>query len=234
MHPNTVLGRALNTLGGSGTIAVVSDRSLVADAVSAALAGSSLTIVPLAWPGARRDAQAGWPRDIPTPPLGLMMCDLEPPATYTARWLVAAYPTRWLVLTDTARGPLWGAMLEVGVVGILPGTTSLSVLLDELALAGAGGASRLPPDQDELVARWRRAESEREKMRARLASLTLREAEVLRLLHQGRSVREIAEVHGVARSTVRSQVRSVLRKLEVSSQLAASAVLDRWTRSPTD
>ena len=66
-----------------------------------------------------------------------------------------------------------------------------------------------------MVAAWRREESEREALRARLSQLTAREFEVLQLLHLGRSVHEIADLHGVARSTVRSQVRAVLRKLDV-------------------
>lgn len=215
----------------SNTVAVVSDRSLVADAVAAALAGSGVTIVRLPWPGTRRDRQAGWPRDRARPSLGLIICDLAPPATSTARWVVSAYPTRWVVLTDTPKGPSWGALLERGVVGILPSSTGLSDVLDEIEAARAGGAAGLPPDRDELVAAWRRDEAEREDVHARMRSLTPRESEVLRMLHLGRSVQEIAGIRGVARSTVRSQVRSVLRKLGVSSQLAAAAVLDRWGES---
>lgn len=209
-------------------VAVVSDRSLVADAVAAALAGSGLAIVRVPWPGGRRDPRAGWGRDRLRPSLGLIICDLAPPSARTARWVVGAYPTRWLLLTDTPKGPLWGGVLEVGVVGILPSSTGLADLLEQIEVARVGGACPLPSDRDELVEAWRRDEAEREGVHARMRSLTARESEVLRLLHLGRSVQEIAGIRGVARSTVRSQVRSVLRKLGVSSQLAASAVLDRW------
>lgn len=212
----------------SNTVAVVSDRSLVADAVGAALAGSGLTIVRLPWPGGRRDPRAGWPQHRPRPVLGLIICDLAPPATRTARWLVRAYPTRWLLLTDTPKGPPWGALLERGVVGILPSSTGLSDVLAEIEAVRAGAAGPLPSDRDELVATWRRDEAERTLVHSRIRSLTPRESEVLRMLHLGRSVNEIASIRGVARSTVRSQVRSVLRKLGVSSQLAAAALLDRW------
>lgn len=58
----------------------------------------------------------------------------------------------------------------------------------------------------------------------RLARLTAREREVLEHLRLGHTVDEIARRDHVARSTVRGQVASVLRKLEVSSQLAAVAV----------
>ncbi|MCD4536327.1 response regulator transcription factor [Nocardioides sp. cx-169] len=214
-------------------IAVVSDRSLVADAVSTALVGSDVTVVRVPWPGDGQDHRAGWAKESPRPPLGLMLCDLSPPAVHTARWLVGAYPTRWLLLTDSPRGPLWGAMIEVGVIGILKSATSLSELLAEIGgSCGVADADRLPPDSDDLVAQWHRLEPERSELHARLSSLTPRELEVLRLLHLGRSVREIAQLHGVAHSTVRSQVRSILHKLGVSRQVAAAAVLDEWGGLP--
>ena len=49
----------------------------------------------------------------------------------------------------------------------------------------------------------------------------MRECEVLGQLMQGHSVRGIAEHSVVAETTVRTQVKSILAKLEVSSQLAA-------------
>ncbi|WP_167736136.1 LuxR C-terminal-related transcriptional regulator [Nocardioides sp. 503] len=212
----------------SDAVAVTSAHSLVTDAVAAALAGSDLTVIRLPWPGTRRDLQVGWSDDAPRPSLGVMICDLTPPVTHTARWLVGVYPTRWLLMTDTPKGALWGGMLEAGVVGVLSSTTSLAELLAAIATFRVSGTSRLPPERDELTAQWRLDEAERDSMAARMSSLTPREAEVLFQLRLGRSVREIAQLHGVAHSTVRSQVRSVLQKLGVSRQLAATALLDRW------
>ena len=61
--------------------------------------------------------------------------------------------------------------------------------------------------------------------------LTQREREVLALLIEGLAAEEIAESRYVALTTVRSQIRSVLRKLGVRSQLAAVARASRagWT-----
>ena len=58
-------------------------------------------------------------------------------------------------------------------------------------------------------------------MAARLETLSDREEEVLQQLHEGVGVRAIAEQSEVAETTVRSQVKSILRKLDVSSQMAA-------------
>ena len=58
-------------------------------------------------------------------------------------------------------------------------------------------------------------------MAARLETLSDREEEVLQRLYEGVGVRAIAEQSEVAEATVRSQVKSILRKLDVSSQMAA-------------
>jgi DNA-binding NarL/FixJ family response regulator len=57
--------------------------------------------------------------------------------------------------------------------------------------------------------------------------LTMREREVLAALVDGLSAEEIAETQFVALTTVRSQIRSVLQKLGVRSQLAAVAHANR-------
>ena len=61
----------------------------------------------------------------------------------------------------------------------------------------------------------------------RFEQLTVREREVLAALVDGLSAEEIAETHYVALTTVRSQIRSVLQKLGVRSQLAAVAQANR-------
>ena len=59
-----------------------------------------------------------------------------------------------------------------------------------------------------------------------MSTLTGREEEVLRQLYQGLGVREIAELGEVSEATVRSQVKAILRKLEVNSQIAAVAAYE--------
>lgn len=67
-------------------------------------------------------------------------------------------------------------------------------------------------------------ERTREEHVKRLDRLSARELEILAHLRGGRTVREIASSDHVAQSTVRVQVASLLRKLEVSTQLAAVAI----------
>ncbi len=52
--------------------------------------------------------------------------------------------------------------------------------------------------------------------------LTPREREVLRLVAEGRSDREIAEALGVSYRTVTSYVRNILDKLDVASRTGAA------------
>lgn len=213
-------------------IAVASDRSLVAEAVGAALSEGDLEVVQIPWPRDRRDRGTGWPTDTDPPAQALMMCDLDPSCIDAARWLVRRYPSRWLLLTDAPRGPLWGAMYEVGVARIMQSGTTLADLLATVTALHEGAAGNARGDRDELVELWRHAEAERAAARTRMSSLTPRELEVLRLLHGGYTVAQIAERNDVAPSTVRSQVRSVLRKLGVNSQLAAAAHFERWGETP--
>jgi DNA-binding NarL/FixJ family response regulator len=63
-----------------------------------------------------------------------------------------------------------------------------------------------------------------------LRTLTPREQQVLRALAVGRSADEIATEERLSVATVRSHIQAVLRKLEVSSQLAAVAVGRRGWR----
>lgn len=61
----------------------------------------------------------------------------------------------------------------------------------------------------------------------RIESLTARERTVLHHMMEGRCAEEIAALDYVAVTTVRSQIRNVLWKLGVNSQLAAVAYVRR-------
>ena len=85
----------------------------------------------------------------------------------------------------------------------------------------------------ELLADLTRQEHARHPLLGRFGDLSAREADVLELLVAGHSPAEIAEQQFVSISTVRSQLKSIYRKLGVNSQLAAAALARRagWRRS---
>lgn len=222
----------MSATDGAAVVAIASDRSLVAEAVAAALRGGNLDTVQVPWPGRNRDPDAGWPEGSPRPEQALMLCDLEVASLEAAQWLVQRYPAQWLLLTEAPRGPLWGAMFELGVARILPSSTTMADVMHAIMALRQGATGNPLAERAELVRRWRRRQAERAVARARMSGLTEREVQVLRMLHLGFTVVQIAAHHGVAPSTVRSQVRSVLRKLGVNSQLAAAAHYEKWGSSP--
>ena len=71
------------------------------------------------------------------------------------------------------------------------------------------------------------------RVRRNLSHLTPAEARILWRLMHGYSVNEIARAHVVSVETVRSQIRTVLTKLEAGSQLAAVAQAWQVGWSPT-
>ena len=78
-----------------------------------------------------------------------------------------------------------------------------------------------------------RARNHDRRVRRNLGRLTPAEARILWRLMQGYSVKDIARVHVVSVETVRSQIRTLLCKLEAGSQLAAVAQAWQVGWSPT-
>jgi len=204
----------------------------VAESVAAALRDRSFDTVVVQWPDpdaeppgnpGRRAPRPGRRRATPVPHAGLVLTDLvRMEQVKAARLLVGSLDVPWLVLTLAPRGPAWGAMYERGASLVLPGGIGLDATSELIADLSTGWLPDLSRrERKQLVQSWHTFESERSDMAARLQKLSDREEEVLQQLHEGVAVRAIAEQSEVAEATVRSQVKSILRKLEVSSQMAA-------------
>lgn len=133
----------------------------------------------------------------------------------------------WVVLTACAPGPFWGALLDGGAEAVLPLDIDLEGLLAALPDMARGAPVMDPVHQ--ARSQWR--DVEERAMLERLASLSPGEYRVLVEMARGRSVAQLAERHGVSAETVRSQVKAILRKLKVTSQLAAVA---EWGRARRD
>jgi two-component system response regulator FixJ len=99
--------------------------------------------------------------------------------------------------------------MKDGALDLLEKPVDESVLL--ATIEAAMERSRvLRAERDDIASVWRR-----------LDLLTPRERQVLGALIDGRTVRTISQDSVVSEATVRTQVKSILNKLEVSSQLAA-------------
>lgn len=206
-------------------MAVASDQSLVSDAVRAALAERGFDPIVLRWPGEvlprpRQPVRRG------VVDVGLLVSDLDRRSRIRAAGLVMGRGSApWAVLTGAPRGPLWGAALESGASVVLSSEASLEDVIAALRRLARGQTAMPEADQRVLRAAWEEQRRRDQVLRERAGLLTPREREVLLLLYSGEPVARIAALFDVSQATVRSQVKSVLRKLDVNSQLAAVAVV---------
>ena len=218
-----------------GCVAIASDQPLVADVIAAALTSNGFECELQPWPNG---SEGGPPeRDVSATPatrrdVALLISDLDRFARIkSAVQLVVEVPAGWVVLTGAPRGPLWGALLDLGSVHVVAEQTGLDEITDILTAVSQGAVLTTEAERLELVNSWLAVVHEHRAVLARLGTMTPREAEVLRLLYAGTPVRAIAQQLEVAEATVRTQVKRVLRKLEVRSQIGAVAAFDHVGRA---
>lgn len=131
---------------------------------------------------------------------------------------------RVLVLTAERAAQRLGECLEAGADGVFDKAQPFDQLVEALRDAMDGRTVMSLGAREDLLAGLRSARTADRRRLAPFESLTARERDVLLGLLQGRSAEEIAREQVVALSTVRSHVKSLLRKLGVNSQLAAVAL----------
>jgi DNA-binding NarL/FixJ family response regulator len=141
---------------------------------------------------------------------------------------------RFVALTGDFSDLTRARCLEAGAAGVLSKGTSTGEILVALSAAAAG--ERLVGDDERhaLITALRVERSRRRDELRRFEALTGREADVLAAICDGRNAADIAETSYVSVATVRSQIRAILLKLGVTSQLAAMAAAYRagWVSGP--
>lgn len=209
-------------------VVLVAERRLVGQAIAAALEGKNLHPVLLPWPrrGNLREFRTSVARSQAA--VGLILCDLSTPDMLRdVEEAVRRGPLRWLVLTDSDFGPRWGTVLEAGAAGVLPTTTSTTGLAVAIRDTLRGRSPTPPVVRERAIRAWLDVAEEQRSLVRSMEQLTHREFEVLGHLYDGEPVRRIAASSGVSEATVRTQVKSLRRKLGVDSQLAAVAMYRR-------
>ncbi|MCW2764484.1 MAG: bvgA [Nocardioides sp.] len=209
-------------------VEVSSDQRLIAETIGAGLRsrGLRVSIVPW-WPESPVPRPRVDDRESSGPAVLLLICDLGHRAQLDeARIRGSIRDVPWVVMTESVRGPTWGAMLEAGAGAVVSSTITLSELVESLRVIARGESPIGGVERAELVSEWRSEQVGQDRLRVRLGTLSPREQVVLSMLYEGITVRTIAERLGVSEATVRSQVKNVLRKLAVASQLAAVAVVE--------
>ncbi|OLL73573.1 putative two-component system response regulator [Pseudonocardia sp. Ae168_Ps1] len=131
---------------------------------------------------------------------------------------------RVVVLSGSSDAGWVGAALDAGGFVFVPKNAPFPALLNAIREARAG-RSVMPPGRREQFSKLHRdRESERRDLHEKLNKLTQREREVLALLAGGKRAQAVADHFVVSLATVRTQIRAVLTKLEVGSQLEAVAL----------
>lgn len=126
-----------------------------------------------------------------------------------------------VVLTASDDVGRWGACMRLGARKVLPKSGALQQALATVRRLHQGLPVVSREELEHLLAAWAEDRQAHDDVRRRLDLLTPRERQVLGALTEGRTVRAIAAESVVSEATVRTQVKSILGKLEVSSQLAA-------------
>jgi DNA-binding NarL/FixJ family response regulator len=126
-----------------------------------------------------------------------------------------------VVVTASVDRARWGEAVRFGARKVLSKSRPLNEILATVRRINQGLQIMTREEREELLREWAKDRGHLVELRARLELLTVREREVLAHLMKGQTVREIAVEGVVAEATVRTQVKSILAKLEVTSQLAA-------------
>ncbi len=148
--------------------------------------------------------------------------DMEGPAVVRAV-LARAPGTKVIQLSWVYSPPPVRRSLNAGAVGFLPKTITVEKLVEGILRAKAGESLIFADEVDTLLESDADGDSNLD-VRARLAALTPRELDVLRLLATGLKVQDIARRLDITTGTVRTHVHRVLSKLGASSQLEAVAI----------
>lgn len=136
---------------------------------------------------------------------------------------VAASGTRVVVLTGVTDRAVLGACLEAGATGIASKAEPFERLLERIRAAVEGRHVMSLAEIEDLRGALHEQRADLARRMAPFRSLSPRERDVLDGLMRGRTADAIAETTYVSVATVRTHIQSILRKLEVNSQLAAVA-----------
>jgi two-component system, NarL family, nitrate/nitrite response regulator NarL len=134
---------------------------------------------------------------------------------------IARSGTSVIVISGTLDDVVVGRCLAAGAVGCLSKSEPFHVLLTAIGTAARGDAFVSQAERYRLIDAWRKWQASTDATADAFAHLTPREAVVLGRLMNGMSVKAIANEGVVSEATVRTQVRGILTKLDVTSQLEA-------------
>jgi two-component system nitrate/nitrite response regulator NarL len=210
-------------------VAVVEDHALFAESLEIALASEGHEVRRIPIPAHSRSVSSILPAVVRAQ-ARVVLLDLDLGVLGNAMSLVAPIAesgSAVVVVTATNDRARWGECLRNGAKTVLSKNAPLHDILVTIRRIG-NGLSVLDHDvRDHLLHAWHSQRQEIQLARHRLELLSPRETEILGQLIDGHQVSEIARSAVVSEATVRTQVKSILAKLEVSSQIAAVGLAHR-------
>lgn len=129
-----------------------------------------------------------------------------------------------LMLTGTVDRLELARCLEAGALGIASKADGFSSVVDQIRRAADGETVTPITERTQLLADLAVQRRADQKRHAPFKALSSRERDVLRQIVEGKQAAAIARDSYVSLATVRTQIRSILLKLEVTSQVAAVAL----------
>lgn len=215
-------------------IAILDDHHLFSASLGAALQAEGYAVVAPALTGSSAAAAT---RELAVRPPLVALLDLDLGLSGKGEDLLpelVLLGIRVLIVSGTDDEPAIGRCLQAGAWGFVPKTAPFEKLLGAVHLAADGRPVVRDAERDRLLRVWRQRRDAEAGALAPFTALSRREAAVLVMLQQGRSVGLIAQESYVSEATVRSQVRAILTKLGVRSQLQAVALANQVGWSPVD
>lgn len=206
-----------------GRVVIVEDHQLFAEAMDVALSvqGYDVRRVPVAYDPSAPGALV---RAITKQRPAVVLLDLDLGRFGDGGQLIGPITeagAQVMVVTGSEDRARWGGAVRSGARKVHSKTQPLEDIIATVRRITTGLPVMDRAEREELLSEWTRRREELHGLQERLELLTIREGAVLGHLMKGRPVRQIAGLSAVSEATVRTQVKSILAKLEVSSQLAA-------------
>lgn len=129
-----------------------------------------------------------------------------------------------VVLTGTTDRIELARCLEAGALGVVSKANGFASVLDHIRRAAVGEWVTPATNRMELLTELDAHRRADERRWEKFELLSGREREVLRMIVDGQQAAAMAKASFVSLATVRSQIRSILLKLDVTSQVAAVAL----------
>ena len=211
-------------------VMIVEDHELLAQSLSLALQaqGMDVDIVPLTTPD-----DVMLMAEKVTPDVVLLDLDLGGAIGSGLQFVEPLIAGGAQVLIVTGSNDLMriAECVEVGAVGYVRKSQPFQELLDAVVEVASLQTLMTPRQRRSLLAELQDQRRADRGLLQLFNRLTGRERAVLHALQEGKSAEVMAAEWFVSTATVRSQIRSILRKLDVNSQLAAVAAARRagWT-----